>query len=350
MNQNNEVLPIEKAKEKYLHFFFADGYTEEQARMKVDKIFEDAEKILLGCNHQVDFCRRIENSTKSDPHKITPNQPFLLLPGLIEYAHFELDIQQLILTTMLRDGCWERTKPAMRFFELWNPYMTKLERREIIARLMETDEYHASHALALYFGKILTYCADDFELVDKIFRFIEKYAQFLPILSTVPFLNIPSRLRRNIEPWLPREKAVHSDNVIPVRHVNNYAGTCAWMLGAHYATLEGSEFDPDVHGNVTLLYVDGFLVGSMKHYKASSILGLRTIQNSQGCFAAVTSGVYVTTKEITIQAYRAFQKQGNWAILHLDQLPLFPIEFLSSEERVPGFFVFCQDIRERLEQ
>ena len=94
----------------------------------------------------------------------------------------------------------------MRFFELWNAQVTKQERNEIITRLMETDEAHAAHALALYFGKILTYCADDVELVDKVFRFIEKYGDILPILSTVPFLKIPRRLKWDIERWMPRDK------------------------------------------------------------------------------------------------------------------------------------------------
>ncbi|MCP4409505.1 MAG: hypothetical protein GY807_17495 [Gammaproteobacteria bacterium] len=347
-------MSIEEAKEKYLPLFLADSYPEDDARAKLDTIFDDAEKVLAGCKNQLDFHGKIKNSTEPDPDKVTPTKPFSLLPGLIECAPFELDIRQLLLTTMSHDGDWERTKPAMRFFELWNVHMTKQERAEVIIRLIETDKTLAAYALALYFGKIAAFCADDPELIERIFRFIEKYAQFLPILSTVPISKIPRRLKWDLERWIPREKLIRTDNVIPVRHVNNYAGSCVWMSGAHYATLEGSEFDPDVLGDVTLLYVDNFLVGSMKMYRDPSIVGLRTIQDSQGRFPVLTSGVYVTTKEITIQAQQAFREQGKWTVLRLDRLPLFPMEFMSAEDgnsyMLEAYVDSYQSIRRRLEK
>jgi hypothetical protein len=347
-------MPIENAKEKYLPLFFADNYTEEQARTKIDTIFEEAENILFGCRCQADFQGKIKNSTKPDPNTVTPGRPFSLLPGLIECAPFELDIRQLLLTTMSHDGGWERTKPAMRFFELWNPHVTTQERAEIITRLMETDKAHAAHALALYFGKLFTFCAADVQLVDRVFRFIETYGDMLPIFSTFPIVKIPGRLKWDLERWLPRETPVHTDHVIPVRHVNNYAGSCVWMIGAHYATLEGSEITPEVYGDVTLLYVDDLLVGSMKMYRNRSIVGLRTVQDSQGRFPVLTSGVYVTTKEITIQAEHAFQEHGKWTVLRLDRLPLFPMEFMSAEDNSPymlhGYVDSYQAIRKSIEK
>ncbi len=243
----------------------------------------------------------------------------------------------------------------MRFFEIWNAYVTQQERAEILTRFMETDKAHAAHALALYFEKILTLCAADYELVERVLRFIDEYGQLLPIFSLVSLSKIPRRLQWELERWIPQEKPVRTDNVIPVRHVNNYAGSCVWMIGAHYATLEGSEITPEVHGDVTLLYVDNLLVGSMKMYRNRSIVGLRTLQDSQGRFPILTSGVYVTTKEITIQAEHAFREQGKWTVLHLDRLPLFPMEFMmSAEENSPFMLQGTVDsyraIRKRVEK
>ena len=84
---------------------------------------------------------------KSDPNKIAPSRPFSLLPGLIERTPFKLDIRELLLTTMSHDGSWERTKPALRFFEVWNTHVTTQERNEIITRLngILNDGFHAKN-------------------------------------------------------------------------------------------------------------------------------------------------------------------------------------------------------------
>jgi len=135
-----------------------------------------------------------------------------------------------------------------------------------------------------------------------------------------------------VEQWLPRETPIETDNVIPMRHVNNYAGTCVWMSGAHYSSLIDKDIDPEVYGDVTFLYVDNALIGSMKMCRDRSILGLRTVQDSRGRFPMVAGGVYVTTEEITIQAEHAFREQGKWATLYLPELPLLPMEFMWAED------------------
>jgi hypothetical protein len=104
------------------------------------------------------------------------------------------------------------------------------------------------------------------------------------------------------------------------------------MSGTHYSTLMEKDIEPRIYGDVTLLSVDNALIGSMKMYRDRSILGLRTLQDSQGRLPIITSGVYVTTKEITTQAEQAFIKHGKWTTLHLERLPLLPMEFMWAEE------------------
>ncbi|RKZ45725.1 MAG: hypothetical protein DRR08_33920 [Candidatus Parabeggiatoa sp. nov. 2] len=266
----------------------ADSYSEENANKALDKIFSDAKTAVAGCKNQLDLTAKIKNDTAPDPNKISPNKPVSLLLGLLEFAPFEIDIRKLLLTTMSYHGSWERTKPAMRFLELWNDQVTKAERAYIVKRLMETDEANAAHPLALYSEKIVEPFSDEPDLITEIFRFIETHFQVLPILSALPISKIPRRSRWNLEKGFPREKPVKTDKVIPVRHVNNYAGTCTWMSGAHYSTLMEKDIDPRIYGDVTLLYVDNALIGSMKMYRDRSILGLRTLQDSQGRLPIIT--------------------------------------------------------------
>jgi hypothetical protein len=321
-----------KAMDKYLPFLTDDAYLEKDARIKLDSIFSQALEAVSGCKDQEGFHRKIKNSTEPDPDRISPNKPISLLPGLLETAPFEVDIRRLLLETMSHGDSWERTKPALRFLELWHRHVTKKERAYIIQRLMETDEALAAHPLALYSEKIIRLFSDDPELIYTIFSFIEEHFQILPLFSALPRFSIPNRFRYNIEQWLPREEPLQTDTIIPVRHVNYYAGTCLWMSTAHYATLVDDGIDPDVYGDVTFLYVDDKLIGSMKIYRDRSIVGLRTVQDSLGRFPIVTGGVYVTTKEITIQAIQAFDEQGKWAVLYLPELPLLPMEFAWAED------------------
>ena len=174
----------------------------------------------------------------------------------------------------------------------------------------------------------------------------------LPILSTLPKFKFPIHSKWKIARWIPSEMPVKTDNVIPVRHVKNFAGTCTWMAGGHYATLINEDMDFEFsYGDVVLLYVDNTLIGSMKMYRDRSILGLRTVQDSLGRYPIVTNGVYVTTAEITIQAQRAFDAHGKWTRLYLDKLPLLPMEFMWAEEGpdMEYHIIFLQTIREKLE-
>jgi len=327
---NTQMVSLEETKEKYLPLWLADSYSLEDARIALDNIFEQTKTAVAGCQNQLYFHAKIKNSTDANPNKITPSQAISLLPGLIGVAPFEIDIRKFLLTVMSHDGSWERTKPAMRFLELWNDQVTQSERAYIIKRLIETDEANAAHPLALYSEKIINQFSDDPELINEIFSFIESHFQILPILSAIS--KMPVRFQWKLEKWLPRENPVKTDHVIGVRHVNNFAGTCTWMAGAHYATLIDETIDKPLYGDVTLLYVDNILIGSMKMYRNRSILGLRTLQDSRGCYPMITGGVYVTTAEITRQAEQAFQEQGKWSELHLERLPLLPLEFIWSED------------------
>lgn len=355
---------LDQIQAPFLAILQEDGYTSTQAKAKLNEIFADASS--FDSRSQEELEARIKFNIDYTPGLMSPSDVFRLLPGFIGLSKFDFDVKKWVLAGLNPDGDWERTKPAMRYLQLWNDEVTKDERRHIIRRLMETDKSIAGHPLALYSQGILKRISDDPSLISEIFGFIEGTKDVLPVLSAVPLSAIPERFRDYAEKFTTLDKsALKSDNVVPVRHVNNYAGTCAWMGGAHHETLiEEYHADSETHGNVTLLYVDGKLIGSMKMYRDRSIMGLRTVQDSEGRHPVVIDGVYVTTKEITEQAEEVHKEQGKWAKLHLSKLPLFPMEFawiyegyspLSSQgneggfEGVEEYANVLEGIREKLE-
>ena len=276
--------------------------------------------------------RRIKDSTIYNPNLMGPADAITSLPGWIALSPFDFDVRKWMLAAFVPDGDWERTKHTLRYLSLWDSKVSRDERTYIFRRLMETDKSIASHPLALYAKQILLGLADDPCLLDEVFGFIKKNADVLPVLSAVPLSKLPEKFQEYVAKFSSLDdKIICSDNIIPVRHVNNYAGTCAWMRQCHYETLV--EGDQDTLGNLTLLYVDNRLIGSMKMYRNKSIAGLQTVQDSEGRHPVVTSGVYVTTSEITQQAEAAFEEQGKWAKLYLDRLPLLPIQFLVQKKR-----------------
>ena len=56
-----------------------------------------------------------------------------------------------------------------------------------------------------------------------------------------------------------------------------------------------------------------------------SVIGLRSVTDSQGRMPLVLDGVYTTTADITTAAEHAFYKQKKWARLDVEKLPLFPL-------------------------
>jgi len=318
---------------KYLDILFQDGFQETESVALLEKILGKASKMLSICKNQNELESRIINSVDSIPDKITPSAPVRLLPGLIELAPYHIDAGKLMLAVLSHDGTWERTKPAMRFLDLWHDKVTSKERAYIIRRLMETDENVAAHPLALYSEKIVKVCSDDQRLIDEIFSFIINHSQILAVLSALPLAKIPARFRTEFSKWIPfQETFMKTDSVIPVRHVNHFAGTCAFMTSAHHETLIGGGFEPEIYGDVTLIYINQKLIGSMKMDRDRSIIGLKNVRDSRERLTVVMGGVYATTSEITIRAEQAFREQGKFAKLYLQKIPLFPMEFVSSED------------------
>ena len=320
-------------KHKYLDILLQDGFQETESLAVLEEISDKAGKMLSKYKNQEELESKIIDSVESIPDKITPSLPVRLLPGIIELAPYHIDVGKLMVKVFSHDGSWERTKPAMRFLDLWHDKVTAKERAYIIRRSMETDESIAAHPLALYSEKTTKKFSDDPHLINDIFHFITKHHQILAVLSALPLAEIPASFRAEFAKWIPfRETLMKTDSVIPVRHVNNFAGTCAWMTSAHYETFIGRGFEPETYGDVTLIYINQKLIGSMKMDRDRSIIGVKNILDSKGRLTMVIGGVYTTTSEITIQAEQSFKKQGKFAKLYLEEISLFPMEFVASED------------------
>jgi len=180
-NNNNSsfkgepVILDKRLKAKYLPFWLSDGYSEAQAHAELASIFTQATQILAGSQSQLEFEARIRRSTTLGADKITPSTVLNLLPGIIECAPYEVNVVQLVLAAMSHDGSCNRTKPVMKFFELWNAEASKDQRVEIINRLIETDdEEFAAHTFALYSERINNLTRTDLLLVEKIFSLVDR--------------------------------------------------------------------------------------------------------------------------------------------------------------------------------
>jgi len=223
---------LDRVQAPFLAILQDDGCTSAQAKAKMNELFADASNFLRDSRSQGELEAKIKSSVGHHPGKMSSNDTFKLLPGFIGLSTFDFDIRKWVLAGVEPDGDWERTKPAMRYFQLWDSEVSKDERAHVIRRLMQTDESVAGHPLALYSKEVIERLSNDPCLLNEVFGFIEGHYDILPVLSAVPLSAMPKQFRNYAQKFTTlNSEVIHSNDVVPVRHVNNYAGTCAWMGG-----------------------------------------------------------------------------------------------------------------------
>ncbi|MBT5023082.1 hypothetical protein HOK51_08170 [Candidatus Woesearchaeota archaeon] len=330
------IAHLRQMQEKYFPIFLKEGFTQQQAEEKLDKHFSDFIKIIQSYNieftTQEDLEKLIINTIDPALTSIVPSKAISLLPAIIEIVPFELNIHDWIMAAVKQEGNWERTKPALRYLDLWKNELSKNEQEHVFGRLLETDEGIAGHPLALYLDKIVSEFSDRPDLIAYLTGFITGSKSLLPAVSNLPISEMPERFKLDVDKWIDLSSGVwETDKIKSVKSVDYFAGTCGWMSQAHYETFVDKNQNPDVYGWATLIYVDNNLVGSMKLYRNKSILGLINVKDSKGRLPVVTGGIYSTTKEITELAKEAHKKQGNFTRLDLDEISMFPMEFMGFE-------------------
>ena len=321
---------VRKLQEKYFPLLLADGFREKEAIEDLNELFAYIIRTVADCKSQDDLEARVKEGSNKNETLISPSDAIEYLPAIIEVMPFDLDMKSWMHAVSKADGDYERIKEALRYSSLWAEEVGKRERNKIMHRLITTEESWAAHSLAIYSVKILKTFASNQMMIRKIFRTIMHKNEILPLLSELPIERIPSEFQEEVRRWVEvEEPTMQTDNIIPVRHVDHYTGGCPHLEGCHYITV--MDMRSWEYGNATILYVENEPVASVKMERDRSVIGLRTVIDSQGRLPLVLDGVYTTTDEITAAAEQAFYKQGKWARLDIDRLPLFPIRFAGGE-------------------
>lgn len=205
---------LEEVQAPFLPILEADGYTSAQAKSKMNEVFADASEFLKISATQDELEARIRSTIGSRSGTMSPYEVFRLLPGFIGLA--DIDVGKFVVAGLEPDGDWERTHPVMRYFQLWDG---KVSKEHVIRRLMQTDKVVAAHPLALYSKELVERLSDP--LLNEVFAFIEGHRDVLPVLSAVPISAMPEQFT-NYATKFPIKSEMHSDNIVPVRRVNNH--------------------------------------------------------------------------------------------------------------------------------
>ena len=318
--------------ERSTEILIAEGFGDKDALDKARLHIHAAASVAQHCSSQDDLAACIfdDHRTKNDQLDLSPYDATIIAPFLPYVAGYEIDPIKWNNQAMKADGDWERTSPIMRWFNLWQEPLSSTQVFETIGRLLETDEYLAYEFIALNASKIVDYFREDHEKLVWILGHINSTVS----LALFNELGESSEHTERFGFLLDGERVPLGQSVGSVRHVNYYAGDCMAMDGTHRSAIEGYEgyglnkrgqADP---GELTLVYLGGILIGSIKHIKASSFLSFVTSAEYDGHTDLIKGACYTPTRQVVDAARQAHAQQGAWSRLELDEISLRPMRFM----------------------
>lgn len=322
------------AQQDLINHLMAEGYSQKESITEAEEIFSKSRTHLRTCEDQDD----LEEKIIDDYDTITQTQIFLsdstrLLPGYVAQAQFDFDISRWMADVLKREGHHGRGKWALRLLEFWYDHMPCEDRPTLLKQLFD-DEPGSWRYFALYADKLAKHLSPDSEALEWIMKELIAGWDVMPLLSVLRPDDVPNDLWKRLEAWTVDDDIQECEGLIHVKHTNKYVGDCSILEWLHLETLFNT--DKDMSGDLSLIHVDGLLVGSMKMVGDQSIVGLRTVRDAHGRYAMLTGGVYGTTNEIINKAKKAYRRQGKWARLELDSLPLLPLRFFGERGTDPG--------------
>lgn len=295
----------------YLNALFEDGYLEPEKEL--DSIYKDAEKaynsILKNEKYVIDFLSR-------DYYIPGSHEKIDLLPGLIEHAPFELDMNKIAIK-MAR----YYDKRFLRYFNALKEHLSESEMYDIINRMN-------AEVLQRYYDRVL----GTNNKTDKlIFEKINDRSTCFP-LNVISFTD---KDRANIfkdfdrYKYLFDDETIESDKIISVRRIDRFIGSCDDMEYYHDQFLEGRT-------QAGLITLNGIIVASMKMNGQPSILGLRNVKDSKGRYPIVNGGVYGTTTKFIRIIQDEIDDKCRSIRFEFDQIPIFPIRMMGHIQSDPN--------------
>lgn len=346
--------------QKYISCLTDEGYT-----------LEDATSII---ENSIKFIKELKQTNNNKLNKKNINTDlFEDIPGIIENLDPEESLDALILANLPRDDLiiTAQSKSILRYYSFWTEYTTDTTLNKVIKLLINSTNEVISFNFALYANNLLTDDLIEEKNKKDILNSIKIFEHYTPLLATRGLKIKNQELLKNLKEIIEADKITTSKHIHTTKYSEGNHQYCLPGRKGHYNSLIAplmikitkeeqthelfdSKFSKN-EGKLTLIYLQKQLIGSIKIRKNPNLLGLRTIQNPQGNFPLITGGVYGIHHELAKQAEEAYNQQGKWAKLNLDQIQLYPIrhlaqtEFKLKETKFKQYINEIKRVREKLE-
>ena len=330
---------LEAVADQAVRLLLGDGFRADEAANRVGLHIQAAAAFATSAESQDDLLLKVEKAPVQPSANYSPRREMIradealtIGPFLEHVAPYPIDAAGWLVDTVERvTESSDLTHPVLRWLELWDQKLPQPALGRILSQCVEQDEDLSGDRLPPYSAKLQQVFKNDPELVGQLMSHIG-IEQTLPLFGE---LGPDSPYVKEVAGLIKDKEIAHVAGVHAVRHVNYYADDCPATDGGHLATVLDVVRDEEMigrHGDAVLLSVRGVLLGSIKMTGHRSMLALRSVRDEQGKLPLVVGGVYVPRQELAAQAEAAFEEQGKWAHLELDELAVRPLRFLDVRE------------------
>ena len=325
----------------------ADGFNYKEAVLRLERMKQRAGNLLNLSESQGQLERIISSKDEDRLGEI--------IPMLLAHAEFPIDEESLI-------RCIYRVSSGlvdiMRFADIWVNRIPKSR----LDKLVDVVTYKKEENLLRYADTAQRNFPNSGQLITNALASTLP-TSWLPVYSALPLTRIIELSEEAQSLGELFKDTIYLDGIHSVRHVDQRIGICVSLDILHRITLvEESSYKHDkyFYGAVVLIYVRGVLVGSLKMTGEKSIIGLRTICDSEGKHPMVLGGAYAANLDVIDLAEQASKenKGEKWASLYLDNLHIYPLRFayfsyaMSSSRRQETFdsiLQYAQGLKEARE-
>lgn len=303
-------------------------------------------------NPTVTVQQRIDASLRPEDRISGPEVLLRHLPALLETHDPNVVIQRIhqkrghILS--IREG----VRQALRHLDLLKQFASPQQLDDLFTVLFSPAVIHHSPQIALdyaeQFQSVLRVLSSETDrgITEKIWNIICEYRALAPVLAFTAASALP--------PYLPREaiaeqtdaEHIRSDMILPRRYIDpSLTGSCVSAELLHEKPL-----DPEQKhfGACTVLETDdGTPVGSIKWEGYISMLGLRTVVDSEGRFTIMPGAIYKVGKDVERVVDRHRYSDARFARIRPLSIELQPVRTLG--DFWPGGYSY-QEYRALIDQ
>jgi hypothetical protein len=255
------------------------------------------------------------------------------LPALLETHGHEQVLQAIHRKRGHILSIREAVRQSLKHLELLKHSAKPQQLQELFGMLLHRGVIRQSPQIALdyaeQFAKVLRVMPDeeDRPIVHAIWDIVCEHRALAPVLAFTPQSILPPHVSRTAIVEQTDADHVESDMVTPRRYIDpTMFGSCASAEAWHEKTLDPDHKD---FGACTLLESeDGTPVGSIKWFGYLSMLGLRTVVDSQGRYTVMPGAVYKVSGEAERMVDALRHADARFARIRLPRVELQPVRAL----------------------